>query len=290
MRCLLLLLVITFSYVLSAQIKTDTIYDRWGQLNQIRYSTKLDLAEKSKAYLFQRGIMAGQTVFELDSIRVFDKNGKSKMINDPLMLDPPKGVQGASAISIRSSTAKKAAAEKYRANSISTATDYVEGRAGMLVRRKIPKGENVKNIIRLDDSPEIELIENMEGGNGDLKAKVYIPAGATDRKLILDLGDGKRWEKLYTIRGYHLNETDFKRKDQLTEAQTWRAEGQDHLYLRLRSTEKLLYISQGETRYKPVPVGRQLDEVYLKGLATGKYLLEIIDLGTREKRYHWMVI
>jgi len=30
--------------------------------------------------------------------------------------------------------------------------------------------------------------------------------------------------------------------------------------------------------------------VYLKGLSTGNYLLEIIDLGTREKRYHWLEI
>lgn len=183
--------------------------------------------------------------------------------------------------------------KRNKVNSLSTATDYVEGRAGMLVRRKILQtadGKRLKDIERLDDSPEIDLIENQEGENGEIIAKVRIPAGATQRKLVLDFGDGKKREKLYSIRGYHLNETDFKRKDQLTDEQVWRAEGQHYLYLRLRSTEKLLYISQGETRYQPVPVGRQLDEVYLKGLSTGKYLLEIVDLGTKEKRFHWLVV
>ena len=162
----------------------------------------------------------------------------------------------------------------------------------MLVRRKVlhPNSSESTGYKRLDDSPEIELVKQPDGENKEITAKVRIPAGATERKLILDFGDGKQWEKLYTIRGYHLNESDFRREDQLTEEQTWHAEGQHYLYLRLRSTEKLLYISQGETRYKPVPVGRQLDEVYLKGLSTGKYLLEIIDLGTKEKRFHWLVI
>lgn len=289
MRCLFLLLAFTFAAGLSAQVKTDTIYNRWGELNQIRYSSKMNLAEKSKAYLFQRGIKADDTVFQLDSIQLINGE-KTKTITGEEMKGIPKPgmFRGSYNIPVKAATKKKAST-----NEISTATDYVEGRAGMLVRRSIPQpaaGKSIKDIKRLDDSPEIELIKSPTGESEDIKAKVYIPAGATERKLILDFGDGEKWEKLYTIRGYHLNETDFKRKDQLTDEQVWRAEGQDYLYLRLRSTEKLLYISQGETRYKPVPVGRQLDEVYLKGLATGKYLLEIIDLGTQEKRYHWLAI
>lgn len=289
MRCLFLLLAFSFALSLSAQIKTDTIYDRWGELNQIRYSTKLDVAEMSQTDRFMRGIQAGDEVFQLDSIQLI-KGKKTKTITGEEVIGiPMPGMFREGYTNPAKATAKR----KDKANEISTATDYVEGRAGMRIRRSIPQptaGKSIKDIKRLDDSPEIELINNQEGENEEIKAKVYIPAGATERKLILDFGDGKKWEKLYTIRGYHLNETDFKPEDQLTEAQTWRAEGQDYLYLRLRSTEKLLYISQGETRYQPVPVGRQLDEVYLKGLATGKYLLEIIDLGTKEKRFHWLEI
>lgn len=296
MRCLLLLLVITITSVLSAQTKTDTTYNRRGELNQIRFSSTLDVTEMNKAERFQRGLMlnASETVWELDSIRLFDRKGRSELLKGSKMneLMAPSNERGLVKRSY-GDPLKVAAKKRDRINETSTATDYVEGRAGMRVRRSIPqpaKGKSVKDIKRLDESPEIELIDNLEGENGEIIAKVRIPAGSTQRKLALDFGEGEKWEKLYSIRGYHLNETDFKSKDQLTDEQTWRADGRKNLYLRLRSTEKLLYISQGETRYKPVPVGRQLDEIYLKGLATGKYLLEIIDLGSGEKRFHWLVI
>ncbi|MFT4752045.1 MAG: hypothetical protein ACI819_002502 [Neolewinella sp.] len=296
MRCLLLLLAFAFTSSLSAQTKADTTYNRWGELNQIRFSSTLDVTEMNKAERFQHGLMlnASETVWELDSIRLFDRKGRSKLLKGSKMneLMAPGNERGLVKRSY-GDPLKVAAKKRDRINEISTATDYVEGRAGMRVRRSIPqpaKGKSVKNIKRLDESPEIELIDNLEGENGKIIVKVRIPAGATQRKLVLDFGEGGKWEKLYTIRGYHLNETDFKRQNQLTGEQTWRADGRHHLYLRLRSTEKLLYISQGETRYKPVPVGRQLDEIYLKGLAAGKYLLEIIDLSSRQKRYHWLVI
>jgi|GEM_PF-6691111 hypothetical protein len=296
MRCLLLLLAFAFTSSLSAQTKADTTYNRWGKLNQIRFSSTLDVTEMNKAERFQRGLMlnASETVWELDSIRLFDRKGGSKLLKGSKMTElmAPGDERGLVKRSY-GDPLKIAAKKRDRINEISTATDYVEGRAGMRVRRSIPqpaKSKSVKDIKRLDESPEIELIDNLEGENGEIIAKVRIPAGATQRKLVLDFGEGGKWEKLYTIRGYHLNETDFKRQNQLTDEQTWRADGRHHLYLRLRSTEKLLYISQGETRYKPVPVGRQLDEIYLKGLAAGKYLLEIIDLGSRQKRYHWLVI
>jgi hypothetical protein len=283
MRCSLCFLALAFAAGLSAQMKADTVYSRWGQPETIRYYSLIDADEMTQAERFQRGIKRGaqvEPIRQLDSILVLKGNVLFRG-------DEMHKLLGGSS---RSAANRKVAKRK---PGIPDAPGYIEGRAGMRVRRPVThqvKGLNLEEIKRLDESPEIELIKNQEGETESLNAKIYIPAGATDRKLILDLGDGKKWEKLYTIRGYHLNETDFKRKDQLTEAQTWRAEGQDYLYLRLRSTEKLLYISQGETRYKPVPVGRQLDEVYLKSLATGKYLLEIIDLGTKEKRYHWLEV
>lgn len=296
MRCLLLLLAIAFTSVLSAQTKADTTYNRWGEPNQIRFSSVLDTREMSKSELFQRGLTSENydTVLRLDSIQLFDEKGEAKMLKGRTMreITSPGAATSTARRSYRDPV-KEAAKKRDRTNEISTATDYVEGRAGMLVRRHIPqpaKGKSVKDIKRLDESPEIELVKNLEGKNGEIIAKVSIPAGSIQRKLVLDFGDGGKWEKLYTIRGYHLNETDFKRQDELTDEQTWHAKGQHNLYLRLRSTEKLLYISQGKTRYKPVPVGRQLDEVYLKGLPAGKYLLEIIDLSSKEKRYHWLVI
>ena len=290
MRCLLLFLAVSFTAGLSAQAKVDTIFNRWGELNQIRYSSAMDKSEINKADLFMRGMSADEPIYQLDSIRLVNKNGETKIITGEEMNDIP--VPGSMRSTYQNSV-RRAAREKAEKHAGITSTDYVEGRAGMRVRRTVlsgAAGKSVTNMKRLDDSPEIELMETHTAENGDLKAKVYIPAGAVQRKLILDFGDGKKWEKLYTIRGYHLNESDFRRKGELTEEQTWRAEGRDYLYLRLRSTEKLLYISRGETRYKPIPVGRQLDEVYLKGLAAGKYLMEIIDLGTKEKRFHWLVI
>jgi len=235
MRCLFLFLAFTFAAGLSAQVKTDTIYDESGRLHQIRYSSQIDLATKSKAYLFQRGIKRGDTVFEMDSIQLFKGEQSTTIKGEATKGVPRPGM-------LRSSygnSAKNTANKKAAATALSSSTDYVEGRAGMRVRRKIPQGAEVKkleDIKRLDDSPEIELSQNLESETRDITAKVRIPAGATERKLILDFGDGKKWEKLYTIRGYHLNETDFKRKDQLTTEQTWRAEGRDYLYLRLRST------------------------------------------------------
>lgn len=292
MRPFLLLLALSCAGVLAAQTKTDTIWNRNGTLNQLRYFSVRSVETLTRAEQFQRGIAPGQaaTILQLDSIRIFDEAGGSKVLKEPGQLGGPSALPAA-----RGYRNEVAAAAKKReqANASSTATDYVEGRAGMLVRRPIPQpadGKSVKDIKRLDDSPEIELIENVEGGNGEIIAKVRIPAGTTRRKLRLDFGNNRSWEKLYTIRGYHLNETDFKRRNELTDEQTWRAEGRDYLYLRLRSTEKLMHIYLGEEQFKPLPVGRQLDEVYVGGLKVGKYLLEIIDLGSGEKRYYWVVV
>ncbi|TXF90519.1 hypothetical protein FUA23_05310 [Neolewinella aurantiaca] len=284
MRCLLPFVFLAFTSALSAQSIADTVYSRWGQPESIRYYSLIDVEELSPAERFQRGIKPGdgtENIRQLDSIYVIDEDKAGTLFKGSEMHELP----GAPA-----RRAGNAVKKAKKADSSFTATDYVEGRAGMLVQRKVMTGKSVEDIKRLDDSPEIELIDKMGAGKEAIVAKVRIPEGSTQRKLILDLGEGEKREKLYSIRGYHLNETDFKPEQELTEEQTWRAEGRNYLYLRLRSTEKLLYISQGETRYKPVPVGRQLDEVYLKGLATGKYLLEIIDLGTQEKRYHWLMI
>jgi len=253
----------------------DTTYGKFGQIEQLRF---YEVSEVE--------IVPGRTSVrrQLDSIRWHNEFGeyvttKHFKEDDPRSYNSP---QNRLSPQQRTELAWHKTAEN----------DYVEGRAGMrtLRRAMLPPGKNLEEARRLDESPELEL-KSMSGQGlaESFNVRVSIPAGSTNRELRLDLGEERVWEKPYTIRGYHLNESDFKRRDQLTEAQTWRANDQQLLYLRLRSTEKLMHVYRDDELYTALPVGRQLDEVRIGGLPAGKYLLEVIDLGTREKRYHWLV-
>lgn len=254
----------------------DTTYGKFGQIEQLRFYEVTEVETVPGKTSVRR---------QLDSIRWHNEFGEY-VTTKHFGKDGPKSYN-----SVRNRLNSQQRAEL--AWHKTAENDYVEGRAEMrtLRRAMLPPGKTLKSAHRLDESPELELIST--GGEGlaeGFNVRVSIPAGATNRKLRLDLGEERVWEKPYTIRGYHLNETDFKRRDQLTEAQTWRAEGQEYLYLRLRSTEKLMHIYRDNEQYTVLPVGRQLDEVRIGALPAGKYLLEIIDLGTREKRYHWIVV
>jgi len=257
----------------------DTTYGKLGRIKQIKFFKIIEVDSITKSVLGNSSPSR-----RLDSIRWHNDYGEYTRTQH---------YEKGNNIS-RSTVPRRVSPEELAARAWqgSMEPDYVEGRAGMRVERRVllPMGHVFADARRLDKSPEIELKGMMhEGPLEGFYAKVRIAPGSTNCKLRLDLGEKEAWEKLYTIRGYHLNETDFKRRDRLTDEQTWRAEGQEFLYLRLRSTEKLMHIYRNGEQYTVLPVGRQLDEVRVGGLPTGKYLLEIIDLRTQEKRYYWVV-
>lgn len=282
-----ILLLIAFISV-SAQSPTDTVFWEGGAQKQVQYYSLKRPIDLSRAEMFMRGIHPGDEVVGirvLDSVRVYDESGTYLKTMSGLHWNSRNGTPRSDE---RDKGIRPKANEYLEAK---PSAPYLEGRAGMLIRQKVwlPAGKNFEEVRRLDQHPDIEILKTPADTNGSFTAKIRLPAGASTPKLRLDVGEETYWEKPFSLRGYHLNETDFKRRDQLTEAQTWRAEGQQLLYLRLRSTEKLMHVYRDDEQYTVLPVGRQLDEVRIGILSPGKYLLEIIDLGTREKRYHWIV-
>jgi hypothetical protein len=266
---------------------TDTVFWERGTIQQVDHFSAVKSIDLSPAEMFQRGIRPGDPITEVrmtDSIRFYDETGTYLEIR---VTSPKTGRYGLPKGQYRRSsvTPKKEELLKH-----TTEVDYLEARAGMLIKRRVwlPAGKEFYEVRRLDEYPGIEILQTPADTSGSFTTKIRIPAGAATPKLRLDIGEKSDWEKSFSLHSYHLNETDFKLHDELTDEQTWRAGGRDRLYLRLRSTEKLMHIYRDGEQYKVLPVGRQLDEVRVGSLPAGKYLLEIIDLRSREKRYHWI--
>ncbi|MEO0733865.1 MAG: hypothetical protein AAFZ52_13595 [Bacteroidota bacterium] len=157
----------------------------------------------------------------------------------------------------------------------------LEGRIGMVIERQLAApGITPEMIKTCTDQPEV--IRLREGADGKIKVKARIPGGHTTHKLRFP--EGK--EATVFLKGFHLNESDFRREWDFPLAAYWQAEGQPILYLRLRSTEKLMLVYRDEKLLGRLPVGRQIDEVPVGNWKEGDYLLEIRDLGTGERRYH----
>lgn len=266
---------------LTAQVSTDTVFWNSGAPQQVLYYHSVKPGELSRAQMFQRGIRPGDEARIRDSVHLYDEAGVFLRTMSRDERTTPR------------STALRAHQKKQDKDLLefTPSSRHLEGRAGMVTRKKVrlPAGKKFSELRRLDNYPGIEILQTPADTNGMFTVKVRLPAGAATPKLRLDVGEETDWEKPFSLRGYHLNETDFKARTKLTDEQTWRAEGRDHLYLRLRSTEKLMHIYRDDELYTVVPVGRQLDEVRVAGLPVGKYLLEIIDLGTQAKRYYWLV-
>ncbi len=144
---------------------------------------------------------------------------------------------------------------------------------------------------RLDTAKMIKTRQKVLSINpkeeGKLLVEVVLPAGGVTHALIMGQGDALRLEARFSLNGYDLCEEDFVGTTNQAALPIWKVPaGRETLYLRLRSTEKLMTVyAQGDI-YNKVAVGRQLDELSLVGLAAGYYLLEVIDLATGQKRYH----
>jgi hypothetical protein len=148
-----------------------------------------------------------------------------------------------------------------------------------------------RQLVRVDDSDRLATAKTVfavpADGKLQLEVNTELPEGASTYPLILTQGDSIRLEVRFSLNGHDINEADFVTSPKATAVPWWVVpEERETLYLRLRSTEKLMTIYRDGKVYNKVAVGRQLDELSLIGLAPGAYLLEVTDLGTGEKRYH----
>ncbi|MEM9260565.1 MAG: hypothetical protein AAGA62_13020, partial [Bacteroidota bacterium] len=250
-----------------------------------------------KSDMFMRGFRAGEKVLVLDSIQEFSPEGRyrntknyAKDRHKAKFFYDSRGYPTA----ISAPPPAKKAAKTFGVLSPKTIPE-LEGRIGMLVERPF--------IFRKTDKEAEALLERRTDKNGAVELRLIKPsddktkAGRISARARLEGGhqsylirfsgaDGKEIRQSLVARGFHLNESDFQPKEKLTEEDYWDGRKEDTLYLRLRSTEKLMMVYKKGVLIGRLPVGRQIDEVNLKVLDPGDYLLEIRDLGTNERRYH----
>ncbi|MEL7163471.1 MAG: hypothetical protein AAFN92_22125, partial [Bacteroidota bacterium] len=94
------------------------------------------------------------------------------------------------------------------------------------------------------------------GEKQQILARTRIPGGYHTYQLTFGAQ-----ESTVILRGFHLNESDFRSDREFPLADYWEAKGQAILYLRLRSTEKLLLVYREVELIGRLPVGRQIDEI-----------------------------
>ncbi|MEM1215185.1 MAG: hypothetical protein AAGJ82_05850 [Bacteroidota bacterium] len=295
-RLLLFYLALPLLLPCSAQVFSDTTYFEDGAtIKEVRFGVKTYAEDLyAKPELFMRGLKAGEKVLRLDSIREFSAEGKylttkrfeearARITYGPWS-GPTSGKQGS----------PSDRAKSFGVLSPKTISE-LEGRIGMLVERPF--------LFRKTDKEAEALLERRTDKNGAVELRLMKPsddktkvgrisararlAGGYQSYVIRFAGlDGKEIRQSLVARGFHLNESDFRTKEKLTQDNYWDGRQEATLYLRLRSTEKLMSIYQEGVLVGRMPVGRQIDEVNLKVLDPGDYLLEIRDLATNERRYH----
>lgn len=286
---------LSISSLATAQVFSDTTYfKKDNAIKEIRYGAKAYAQELySKSAMFMRGLKAGDKVLRLDSIRQYAPTGAflgtKDLTQERIKESYDRWGQPASGSGTLNQKSKplgllspKTIAE-------------LEGRIGMVVERPFLMRGTAKSAEallerRIDDYEAIQLrvmkVSEAASSTGTLSARARLTGGY--QSYTISFAEGEKEDSHYPIvlRGYHLNESDFLPKDQVTEKQFWDGSKEDVLYLRLRSTEKLMSIYREGVLLTRLPVGRQLDELNLKLLKPGNYLLEIRDLTTNERRYH----
>lgn len=76
MKNILLLTLLCLTASLVGQIRQDTVFNRWGQIANIKHFSKMDTEKVSKATLFMRGLTVGDDVWQIDSISSYNDEGK----------------------------------------------------------------------------------------------------------------------------------------------------------------------------------------------------------------------
>ncbi|WP_026232399.1 hypothetical protein [Neolewinella persica] len=291
MRNILTLTFLCLTTLLAGQNRQDTVYTRWGQVSNIKHFSKIDTEGVSKSYLFQRGLSMGDEVWQLDSISVYNAEGKLVRTRSAEEMD-----SGSSQTSgtVRQKTAQRVdpLAQKRRDFSDRlSAVDivHVAGHAGTKATAILKiwvRGEEdlpLQFINKPDNISLSGLGKALPPGSHELKVTVDMVPGV-GMKIIQLAGPNQTYDIRLALRGYDLTEGDFTPSSSPAELKQFDASEREHLYLRLESTEKLLKLYQGDKLRFRVPVGRQIDQVPVYHLPPGDYRMEIIDLSTGEKQ------
>lgn len=276
MRLLTLLLFTLLCTCGRAQkMRIDTVAGPVPGYTTVRYITEMPAeAEMSKKERFMRGIRGAseKTAWDrLDSIAVFDEMGVRVPARDLL---PPS-------TSLPDDT-------PYFAEHIV----HLDGRIGELVATTLrvdnPREEGI--VLKRTDAEdalrtERKILTVPGHGSAELAVEAELAEGSVTHAIVMSDAEKTFLELRVVLNGYDLNEQDFTTSR--NDAPVWEVPaGRETLYLRLRSTEKLMTIYKDGRVYSKVAVGRQLDELNLSGLGVGEYQLEVIDLGTGQRRYH----
>lgn len=292
----LLLLLLLCTCVCAQKSRIDTVPGPVDGMLTYRFITEMPAGTKmSKAERFMRGIRGTEPApawDQLDSLVVVDaETGKKyaqQELNEILKVEGKEWNQRP--------TRKGIDRDNPASLTLYFATNYVvlDGRIGEDFTHYVTVLNGSEQPIEVDRVDGSELLETQEREfaippKSELNLAVLgqLPAGSTTYPLVLAKGDSLRMEVRFSLNGYDINEEDFVPTRQSDQLPVWVVpEGREVLYLRLRSTEKLMTVYRNDRVYNKVAVGRQLDELTLVGLAPGEYLLEVIDLRTGGKRYH----
>jgi hypothetical protein len=288
MKNILLFTLLCLTTILAGQTRQDTVYSRWGQVVNIKHFSKLDTEGVSKAYLFQRGLKFGDEVWQIDSISVFNDEGKYVRTRPISELDPERKES--------SGTVKKRAAfPEEQLNNTSkrlsfTHIVHVSGYAGTQATATIKllvTGEEDLQLQLLNKTDNIKLTgltKALTSGSHELTVAVDMVPGVSQQTLRLAGPDKKMYDVHLALRGHDLTEKDFTPSNAHSQLKQLDASEREHLYLRLESTEKLLNLYQGDKLRYHFPIGRQIDQIPVYHLPPGEYRMEVVDLSTGEKR------
>jgi len=256
----------------------DTTYHENESIKEIRFGTKVWAEEAfSRSAMFMRGLRPGDRYLQLDSSKTYTVSGEylrteyfPRSVSATQRGRPPLNRPGAEGFIVE-----------------------LTGRIGMQVERPLINVLTDKELDlidrRVDENSEITLRvipHEQPSTRQQLLAKALIPGGYSTHKVRFSRPNLSPLEIPVVLRGYHLNEADFVPKDQLTGNQVWDSSEESTLYLRLRSTEKLMKVYREGELVGTMPIGRQIDELDLTKLPSGQYLLEIRDLSTDARRYY----
>lgn len=291
MKNLPLLFFLCLTTLLAGQTRQDTVYSRWGQVANVKHFSKLDTEGVPKSYLFQRGLSIGDDVWQLDSISVYNEEGKFLRVRPAEDLDPGSNTASGT-VRQRTTWPVDPLAQKRRDFSDRlSAVDIVNvaGHAGTQATATLKlwvHGEEdlpLRFINRSDNINLSGLGKALPPGSHELTVTVDMVPGV--RQQVIQLaGPDQTYAVRLALRGHDLTEKDFTPSSSPADLEQFDASEREHLFLRLESTEKLLNLYQGEKLRFRIPVGRQIDQIPVYHLPAGDYRMEIIDLGTGEKR------
>lgn len=295
----LLLFLLLCTCVRAQTTRIDTVRGPMPGTTAYHFVSEMPASVKmSKAERFMRGIRADQPGNEpwerVDSIVIVDK-ATGRLLSSADLTSVLRVSLGSTQASRRAKRARiRQLSNGATPSPVYLATDLVilEGKIGAAATHPVRVSNDSKTVRRLSRTDDSERLRTEQSAFSlaaeeelEFTVRTKLPTGSGTYPLVLSQGDSIRLEVRFSLNGHDLSEADF-----VTEGAaipTWQVPaGREVLYLRLRSTEKLMTVYADGKVHNKVAVGRQLDELSLVGLAAGDYLLEVVDLGSGQKRYH----